>query len=223
MKIRGVRIELGEIEAALAELEDVREAVVTAWSPEEDDTPGSARRTPDLRLAAYLVPAEGAEELPVPELRRRLAEALPETLVPAAYRWLPELPLSANGKLDRKALPEPELGREALAEDYVAPETDLEKVLVAYWEDLLGLERVGVEDDFFDLGGHSILAMRLLGRLEETFRTELPLRELFRATTVADLAEVITRLEAAPGQAEKIAGIWLKVKGGTGGGENPAP
>ncbi|HYG65887.1 MAG TPA: amino acid adenylation domain-containing protein, partial [Thermoanaerobaculia bacterium] len=177
VKIRGFRIELGEIEAVLAALPEVREALVVT----REDTPGLRR------LVAYVV-GEAATET----LRQALRERLPEHMVPAAFVTLPQLPLTPNGKVDRKALPPPE--PERAEESWLAPRTPVEEVLAAIWAELLGLERVGAADSFFDLGGHSLLATRVMSRLRSAFGVEMPLRDLFEAPLLADLA---ARVEVA--------------------------
>jgi amino acid adenylation domain-containing protein len=172
VKIRGVRIELGEIESTLCRHPEVREAVVL--------THGQGA---DRALVAYLVP-------PLPEgaagLREHLQASLPEAMVPSAFVFLRSMPLSPNGKVDRKALARIEPERETAA--FVMPRTLLEERLVGIWSELLGAERVGAEDHFFHLGGHSLMAMRLVSRVRETFGVELPLREVFEAPTLAGLA-----------------------------------
>jgi acyl-coenzyme A synthetase/AMP-(fatty) acid ligase/acyl carrier protein len=174
VKIRGFRIELGEIEVRLAEHPDVREAVVLA----REDVPG------DRRLVAYVAGAVEADAL-----RTHMRQSLPEYMVPSAFMVLDRLPLTANGKVDRKALPAPEL---ASAEDrYVAPRTPSEEVLAGIWAEVLGVERVGVEESFFDLGGHSLLAARVMSRVREMFDVELPLRALFEGPTVAEMAGAV--------------------------------
>ncbi len=190
VKIRGFRIELGEIEAALAQHPAVREAVVVP----REDRPG------ELRLVAYLVP-KAESTLDAAALRAFLAERLLEPMVPAAFVALAALPLTSNGKLDRHALPAPDDG--AIAQGaYVAPRTPAEELLAGIWADLLGLERVSVTDDFFALGGHSLLGMRVIARLSAAFGVELPVRALFEARTVAGLAE---RLAAAGSSGERSA------------------
>jgi|GEM_PF-5899682 len=201
VKIRGVRIELGEVAAALRGLPGVREAVAVA-RPDATGAPV---------VVAYGVPeaADGATlGLDPAALRGALATLLPEAALPTVVVPLAALPLTPNGKIDRKALPDPALPRE----EYVAPQGPVEEVLAGLWSEVLGVERVGAEDDFFDLGGHSLLAMRLLGRLEETFRFEIPLGDLFRATTVARLAAVLEEREPQPGQVEKIARVLLRIR-----------
>jgi amino acid adenylation domain-containing protein len=179
VKIRGFRIELGEIEAALSALPGVREAVVSVR---------------EERLVAYLTGDVGLAN--VEDLRRALRERLPEPMLPAAFVKLAALPLTANGKVDRKALPAPD--QRPSEESYVAPRTAVEETLAGIWADLLRVERIGSTDHFFDLGGHSLLATQLLSRLREAFDVELPLRELFEAPVLADLA---ARVEAARGDA----------------------
>ncbi|HJX26691.1 MAG TPA: amino acid adenylation domain-containing protein, partial [Thermoanaerobaculia bacterium] len=178
VKIRGFRIELGEIEVALARHSGVREAVVLA----REDMPG------DKRLVAYVTPAE--ETAPEPsELRDFLRHSLPDYMVPAAFLVLDHLPVTANGKLDRRALPAPRW--EHGEEEMVAPRTPTEATLAALWCGVLGLERVSVHDSFFDLGGHSLLATQLVARLRETFGLEVQLRMMFQAPVLADLAAAL--------------------------------
>jgi acyl carrier protein len=176
VKIRGFRIELGEIEARLAEHPEVREAVVLA----REDVPG------DRRLVAYVV-----GEVEVEALRAHLRQGLPEYMVPAAFVVLDALPLTANGKLDRKALPAPELA--PAEETYVAPRTAVEEVLAEIWAEVLSLERVGVHDSFFDLGGHSLLIMRLLAKVQATFDLEVSIRTVFSTPTLEAMAGEIER------------------------------
>ncbi|HKH45402.1 MAG TPA: non-ribosomal peptide synthase/polyketide synthase [Thermoanaerobaculia bacterium] len=175
VKIRGFRIELGEIEAVLLSLAGVREAVVVARSDGSDRSPG------DRRLVAYV-----AGDVVIEELRQSLRERLPEHMVPAAFVTLAALPLTANGKVDRKALPAPE--RQGTPETWLAPRTPVEEVLAGIWAEVLGLERVGAADHFFDLGGHSLLATRVMSRLRAALGVEIPLRDLFAAPRLADLA-----------------------------------
>ncbi len=205
VKLRGFRIELGEIESALLRHQGVAAAV--AALVEAGPGAGAGRQ-----LAAYVVAraglandandanaandarrAELAREL-VPELRRLLKAALPEYMVPAAFVLLDGLPLTAHGKVDRAALPAPDLARLAPPAAFTAPRTPLEESLCAIWADLLGVERVGVGDNFFELGGHSLLATQLVSRLADRFGVELPLRALFEEPTVAGLAERVAEL-----------------------------
>ncbi|WP_229212466.1 non-ribosomal peptide synthetase, partial [Duganella sp. HH105] len=190
VKLRGFRIELGEIEAALASLEPVREALVLA----REDVAG------DKRLVAYLVAHDG-EQLPdAAGLRAALLESLPEYMVPAHFVVLEQMPLTSNGKVDRKALPVPELAR---SEDgYVAPRTAAEEIMAGIWAGVLKLDKVGLHDDFFALGGHSLLATQLVSQIRSAFEVELPLRAVFEAPTIAGLMPqldaVLGGLLAAP-------------------------
>jgi amino acid adenylation domain-containing protein/non-ribosomal peptide synthase protein (TIGR01720 family)/FkbM family methyltransferase len=183
IKLRGFRIEPGEIEAALLASPGVREAVVLA---SESRSAGDAG---DRRLVAYVV-----GDVQVAELRRSLRERLPDFMVPAAFVALAAFPLTANGKVDRKALPAPE--QPSGEEDSLAPRTPVEEIVAGIWTEVLGLERVGADSDFFDLGGHSLLATRVMSRLREAFGVEMPLRDLFESPVLASLA---ARVEAARG------------------------
>jgi acyl carrier protein len=202
VKIRGFRVELGEIEAALLALPAVREAVVLLREDAADDR----------RLAAYLTLRPGIEAPSVSALRDSLAAALPDYMVPAAFVVLPALPLTQNGKLDRRALPAPGPERPDLAARFVEPAGDLESVLAGMWGEVLGLERVGAEDDFFELGGNSLLAMRLFGRVEEAFQREVPLLTLYESPTVRGLARALTAGERRPGETAKIARVLRRVR-----------
>ncbi|HEY5835638.1 non-ribosomal peptide synthase/polyketide synthase [Streptomyces sp.] len=183
VKVRGFRIELGEIEAALAAHPEVGAAAVTVREDQPD------RR----RLVAYPVPA-GPGGLPAPsELRSFLARTLPDYMLPTAFVPLERLPLNVNGKVDRRALPAPGPDSAGVAaEGFAEPRTEAERVVAAIWADILGLPGVGVEDDFFALGGDSILSIRLTSRLREAFGRQLTPRVVFTHTTVAALAAALT-------------------------------
>ena len=183
VKVRGYRIEPAEIEEALARHPAVRETAVVA----REDAPD------DRRLVAYLTVAE---DRPVPaglELRQFLRNSLPEPMIPSAYVVLEALPLTPNGKVDREALPAPEGGLARPVALSVAPRGPVEEAVASVWGTVLGLDRVGAHDGFFDIGGHSLLATQVVSRLREAFGVEIPLRALFEAPTVAGLAE---RIEA---------------------------
>ena len=189
VKVRGYRIELGEIEAALAEHPGVREAAVMA----REDRPG------DVRLVGYVSSVAGvaaAQPDPLPQaLAAFLAERLPGYMVPAAWVLLDRLPLTPNGKVDRAALPAPEERGGGGA--YLAPRSPAEEVLAGIWEEVLERQRVGVEDDFFALGGHSLVAAQVTSRVLKAFSVELPLRALFERPTVAALAVEVERLRGS--------------------------
>ncbi|HEX7239442.1 MAG TPA: amino acid adenylation domain-containing protein, partial [Longimicrobiaceae bacterium] len=187
VKLRGFRIEPGEVEAALLAQEGVREAVVVA----REDAPGRKR------LVAYLVAGEGAEPS-VPVLEAWLRERLPEHMVPTAFVFLERLPVSANGKTDRRALPAPQWKGEGA---YVAPRTAAEELLCGIVAEVLGMERVGVEENFFELGGHSLLAMQVVSRARHAFGVEVPLRALFEAPTAGALAGCVEALRHEGGGA----------------------
>jgi amino acid adenylation domain-containing protein len=186
VKIRGFRIELGEIESVLVQHPGVAECVVLA----AEAAPGEAR------LTAYVVPRGPA---PVPAgLRDHLRARLPEHMVPAAWVTLDAMPLTPSGKLDRRALPRLEASRDGLGERYVAPRSPIEETLAAIWSEVLGVERVGVHDSFFDLGGYSLLAVRVGTRVQREFGVSLPLHTLFQAPTIEALSVRIaqSQLEA---------------------------
>jgi acyl-coenzyme A synthetase/AMP-(fatty) acid ligase/acyl carrier protein len=177
VKIRGFRIELGEIESALLHCEGVREAVVMA----REDSPG------DKRLVAYVVAKEPGR-IVANDLRALLQVSLPEYMIPASWVFLHALPLNANGKIDRKALPAPEASRADLDVEYVPPRTPTEELLVGIWAEVLKVDRVGIHDNFFALGGHSLLAMQVISRLKEQGRVDVPIKALFDSPTVSALA-----------------------------------
>ncbi|GLW47202.1 hypothetical protein Stsp02_28640 [Streptomyces sp. NBRC 14336] len=180
IKLRGLRIELGEIEAVLTTHEKVREAVVVA----REHAPG------DTRLAAYVTPA-GDSSPEAADLAAHLRLRLPEYMVPASFTTLERLPLTPSGKTDRKALPEPSGARPDLRARFVAPRGEREHALAELWRELLGVERVGSHDNFFDLGGHSLLLAEFRTLLAARLGHELTMVELFQHPTVATLAEYL--------------------------------
>lgn len=177
VKLRGFRIELGEIEAALKLHPAALDGVVTV----REDTPG------DKRLVAYVVLARGRESA-ISELRSYLKEKLPEYMIPSAFVRLDNLPLTRHGKVDRRALPAPENERPELRAAYVAPRTKIEGTIAAIWQEALKVEKVGVDDNFFDLGGHSLSMVQVHSKLREAFSKEISLIEMFRNPTVGSLA-----------------------------------
>ncbi len=175
VKIRGLRIETGEVESRLRELDGVRDCTVIV----REDVPGNRR------LVAYVVGDAQGEAL-----RAELRRTLPDYMVPAAFVTIGALPLTTNGKVDRRALPVPEYD----VARYVAPRTDVEEVLAEAWAEVLGVERVGVYDNFFDRGGHSLLIMKLVAQVEAAFGVDLPIRAVFDMPTLEAMAAEIDRL-----------------------------
>jgi acyl-CoA synthetase (AMP-forming)/AMP-acid ligase II len=193
VKIRGFRIELGEIEAILATHPDVWETVVVVREDEPGDT--CTERSRSKRLVAYVV-TKTAPSLSTSQLRRFLSEQLPSYMVPSAFVVLPSLPLTSNGKIDRKALPVP-VSREGLEVSFVAPRTSEEEILVKIWADILKVDQVGIHDNFFELGGNSLLGTQVISRLRNAFSINLSLHRLFISPTVAELAQNIEVLRVA--------------------------
>ncbi|HEX2255078.1 MAG TPA: phosphopantetheine-binding protein, partial [Thermoanaerobaculia bacterium] len=201
VKVRGFRVEPGEVEAALEAHEAVGRAVVALRGE---------------RLVAWLVPA-GGERAKVEELRRFLAARLPEPMLPAAFVWLGELPLTSHGKVDRRALPDPGSDRPELEGAYVEPSTPLEEVLAAVWSEVLGVERIGARDNFFSLGGDSIRSVQVVALARER-GLDLTVQDLFRHRTVEALGRQLEeRLGLAEGEAapsdEELAALLEEVEG----------
>ncbi len=189
VKVRGFRIELGEIEANLAAHASVARAVVIV----REDRPG------DVRLAAYLVAKPGLVLPAAGELREYLKGQLPEYMIPQHFTVLEEIPLLPNGKLNRQALPAPDLSANPIS-DFTAPATDLEKGIAEEFESVLGIRGVGLDNDFFTLGGHSLLAAQLIYRLNRRFTSTLPMRSVFEAPTVAKLARLLAQRSGMPAE-----------------------
>jgi hypothetical protein len=182
IKIRGFRVELGEIEAAVAEQPNVRECAVAAY----DDGQGG------LQLAAYIV-WDASAPGNLRGLRDLLKKQLPDHMVPLFWVELDKLPLSAHGKINRKALPAPLTHAEPPRDEYVAPRTSMEQLLAGIWADVLRVPRIGIRDNFFELGGHSLLAMQAAGRLADVLRVdalhlEIPLQLFFQYPTIEEFA-----------------------------------
>ena len=187
VKVRGFRVELGEIEALLGRFPGIDMAVVAA----REDARG------EKGLVAYFVPAK--EPSPTgSELRSFLQERLPEHMLPSSFVKLETMPLTPNGKVDRRALPEPGAADTAATEDVTAPKDALESQLVSIWQSILGKHPIGVRQSFFDLGGHSLLAVRLMHRLEQVFGKKMPITTLFQAPTIEHMAELLRTKGWAP-------------------------
>jgi acyl-coenzyme A synthetase/AMP-(fatty) acid ligase/acyl carrier protein len=201
VKMRGFRIELGEIEAVLNQNPAVRDAVVVARKDDREDT----------HLVAYVV----SKSEPIPtasDLRRFLTSKLPEFMIPSAVVFLATLPLTPNGKVNRRALPAPDQGRTDLENPFVGPRSPVEERLAEIWAEVLKLERVGVGDNFFDLGGHSLSATRVISRVRKAFQIEVPLRALFENPTVAGLAVPIVQALASEAIPEDLADTLGKLE-----------
>ena len=200
MKIRGFRVEPGEIEVLLRGYSDVEEAVVVA----REDQSGTKR------LVAYVTPVTGA--IPDPSrLRTHVAAALPDYMVPSAFVLLDQLPLTSNGKLDRKALPAPMNENLGPEQEYVAPRGPVEEIVAAIFAEVLEKDRVGILDNFFESGGHSLLAIQLAGHLRETFQVEVPLRRIFEDPTVAGLAAALLEEEDERPRVQRTAELMVKL------------
>ncbi|HEY9900383.1 MAG TPA: alpha/beta fold hydrolase, partial [Pantanalinema sp.] len=192
VKVRGFRIELGEIEATLAKHPSVQDGVVLV----REDVPG------DKRLVAYVV-----GEVDASELRAHLKRLLPEYMVPSFFVLLDKLPLSPNGKVDRCALPAPGVIEGARSANYVAPRNLVEEVLAGIWGEILDIDHVGIDDHFFDLGGHSLLLVGILARLRETLGVELSIRQILENPTIALLASVVDHAMTAQPSRESMGRI----------------
>ena len=202
IKVRGHRVELSEVEMALLQFDGVKQAAVVAG-----EDAGNGRR-----LAAYVVPQAG-RVLATGELRAFLKEKLPSYMLPSSFVILESLPLTASGKVDRRALPAADRSRHQLDTPYSAPATAVEKVLVKLWTEVLGIAEVGIHDEFPQLGGDSLLSARIVSRVNDIFSLKRPVKFLFETPTVARLSAFIVAEETTPGQSEKIARISLKVEG----------
>jgi len=198
VKIRGKRVELGEIESVIKMHAKVRDAVVIAIAEAPEDP----------RLAAYLLP-ETAEEPSDEELRSFLEARVPGHMIPSHFVRLPKFPLTSNQKLDRNALPPPERSAYVSTRHYVQPQTAIQEFLAHVWARLLRVGQVSVSDNFFELGGHSLLATQVLSRIRSILKVDLPLQELFEASTIEELSRAIVSHDPK-GQAEKIAAIYKR-------------
>jgi amino acid adenylation domain-containing protein len=191
VKIRGYRIELGEIESVLMQHSAVNQAVVVPFddSAYTSDNPKSKIKNPKS-VVAYVV-CQDKPEPTISDLRQFLQRKLPDYMVPSLFVFLSALPLTANGKLDRSALPTPDGERPLLDQDFIEPRTEIEKLVAQIWREVLRLDKIGIHDNFFELGGHSLLAVRVVYRLRDAFQIELSLRDFFEAPIVEESARRI--------------------------------
>ena len=187
VKLRGYRIELEEIERCLNDHPDVAQAVVTVHGPADTDA----------RLIAYLVAVKPSLTPDVAGLRQHVLRQLPDYMVPGEFVVLERLPLTPNGKMDRRALPVPDLTTTATEDGFVAPRTRTEQALATLLEELLRVDRVGSRDNFFEAGGHSLLAVQVVRRIRERFGIDMPLHSLFQRPPLSDLAVWVDHLGTA--------------------------
>ena len=211
VKIRGHRIEPGEVQFLLAQAPAVRECIVIV----REDQPG------DKRLVAYVVAEDGPDESAATgkELRRFLKERLPSYMLPSAFVLMDTIPLNPNGKVERSALPVPEIGRADLEDEYVAPRTPLERDLVAIWCEVLGVQECGIEDSFFELGGNSLLTTRVMSEMKKRCGIDLPLRALFEEPTIAGLSSRVEPREGLPDTTGAADGAGATARSGANGVE----
>ena len=193
VKVRGFRIELEEIEAVLEKHSTVQQAVVIA----REDIPG------DKRLVAYLI----TNDQPAPsvsELRNFLKETLPDYMIPSAFTFMTEFPLTPNKKVNRRALPPPDSIRPDLESAYVAPKTEVERTTASIWQKVLKLEKIGVHDNFFDLGGHSLLLVQVQNELQKAFNKDIPIADMFRYPTIDAVSKYLGQEQREQRSFQKI-------------------
>ncbi len=194
IKIRGYRIEPGEIETLLNQSQSVKQSVVVA----REDVPGLKR------LVAYLV-ASGNEHDPS-ALRQIIAQKLPDYMMPAAFIWLKQLPFTSSGKIDKKQLPKPDFNRPELSSVYKSPSTEIEKRIAESWSALLQIDKIGVDDSFFELGGNSLLALKTIASLKENWQYQLPVTKLYQYPTISGIANYLVNGEKTSIQTQKNTG-----------------
>ncbi|NNL78724.1 MAG: acyltransferase domain-containing protein, partial [Desulfobacterales bacterium] len=192
VKIRGNRIELGEIEATILKDSAVQQCAVTV----REDSPG------EIRLVAYIVEAAG--QFSVTAMRNKLAEELPDYMIPAVFVLIPDLPLTPSGKTDRRALPKPGRERPKLANQFIAPRTEIEKKLARVWRQILKLDKVGIDDNFFELGGDSLMGLKTVSRLHSDHRIDLPVVKLFQYPSIEKLARYLDNGQGGIGIIDKV-------------------
>lgn len=194
VKVRGHRIELGEIESVLLRHDQIKQAVVVARE---------AANNADVRLVAYVVTAEN-NKLDTTELRQKLGEQLPDYMVPSFIVALDDLPLTRNGKVDLNALPAPEIAQRSRDEHYVAPRNEIETTITRVWQEALGVERIGVNDNFFDAGGHSLLMVQVHNKLSDLFDKKISIAEMFAKPTISALAEYFSEMNGYKPTFDKV-------------------
>jgi len=201
VKIRGYSVDVGEVESVLMGLPHVKEVVVM----------GRADSTGGQRLVAYLVPSSQTTPS-ISEMRKSLGEKLPDYMIPSAFLFLDALPLLPSGKVNRRDLPEPGTARPNLETVFVEPRTPVEQALAEVWSKVLGLDQVGLHDNFLELGGDSLLASQVISRVIKTFLVEVPLRSLFDSPTVAAMAVIIVQYQANRADQEHIDGVLAELE-----------
>ncbi len=182
IKIRGHQVNLNDVENAFQGIPGVHDAVAVAYQP-----PGDKNTT----IAAYITPESG-QTITTAELRRRLAEKLHDYMIPSSFTWMEQMPLTPSGKIDRKALPAPDRARPELSTPFAPPKTPIEQEVAQIWQEILGVNEIGRDDVFLELGGHSLHAMQIASRILSHFQIDIPLPELFASPTVAEMALIIT-------------------------------
>lgn len=201
MKKRGYRVEIPEVEGALRGIENVKLATVLARGQEKGNS----------RLVAYVVP-KTAPAPTVTAMRQILSQILPDYMVPSAFVILDSLPTTPNGKVDRKALPAPDNTRPQLDIPYVEARTPIEEKLSEIWSAVLGIEQIGVRDNFLDLGGDSLLATQIVTRIIKTFRIEVPIQALFQSPAIDEMSIVVTQNLAREAQQMDIDRILSELE-----------
>ncbi len=200
VKVRGHRVEISEVEATLLKHSSIKEAAVVAWPDAHGDN----------YLAAYTVPYSG-DKTTHSEMCRFLADKLPGYMIPVAFKFLETMPLTPNSKVDRRALPEPEMIRPEMDVEFVAPRTPIEEILADIWSEVLGIDQVGIHDNFFVLGGYSLVATQVLTRVIRTFNLEISQRKFFEAPTIANLADAIISKQLEQLSSQEIEQLLAEV------------
>ncbi len=195
IKLRGFRIELGEIESAMEQIEEIRQAVVVV----REEVPG------ERRLVGYYVTSNN--EITASDLRKQLKQCLPEYMVPALFVELDSLPLTPNGKIDRKSLPAPNESNVKTEETYAPPETPIQEMLSSIWKEVLSIHKIGIQDNFFDLGGHSLMVIKVLSRIQDEIGVLISIETLFQNPTIQELEEKIVEAQLSQIGSEDIESL----------------